>query len=510
MNRKFTSTVAGASILLACIGILSRSIGFFREIIYANTFGLNKDFDIYLVGAVLPVIINTSILYLSQNYFIPEYHRISPENSSGRQNFLVKTFWTFIFFGIVTTLILFILKGIIIDNYLWNSDYQTKEITTVIFELFIFSIPFNAGYSILVSYLQAEFKFFHPALSQLFLNLPIIILVLFLNKDWGIYTIGAGYLLGSLIQMSYLYFIIKGKIIPKISFIIKPKGIRFGINSSLIIIILIEIINQLYIVVDRYFFNFVETGGISSLNYANVLFVLPISIFSFALSTAIFPKLAEYFNIKNFTELEKYFYLSLKILVLLFVPLALIFFTEGDFFIRLFFQHGEFNFRDTTVTYNVLKMYTISLVFYSVYALVNKMVYSAGLVKQLLIISVFIISIKIVLNFLLVKSLMQDGLALSSTISYILICLVCIWLVYTKLNFNKKINLLTNITFYFCISLMSYFISNSVIKLFEIDWLLGGSFKISMFALIFFGTIYLLHSDDSFIHELLKRKDISN
>jgi putative peptidoglycan lipid II flippase len=155
LNRKFTSTVAGASILLACIGILSRSIGFFREIIYANTFGINKDFDIYLVGAVLPVILNSSIIYLSQNYFIPEYHRISAENKNQRENFLVRSFWSFIFIGIFVAFILFILKGSIIDNYLWNSDNRTKEISTVIFELFIFSIPFNAGYSVLASYLQA-------------------------------------------------------------------------------------------------------------------------------------------------------------------------------------------------------------------------------------------------------------------------------------------------------------------------------------------------------------------
>ena len=505
MNRKFTSTVAGASILLACIGILSRSIGFFREIIYANTFGLSKDFDIYLVGAVLPVILNSSIIYLSQNYFIPEYHKLTPENKSDREGLLVRSFWTFIFIGIFVAFILFILKGIIIENYLWNSDNQTKEISTGIFELFIFSIPFNAGYAVLVSYLQAEYKFFHPALSQLFLNLPIIILVLLLSNVWGIYTIGAGYLLGNVIQLIYLYLIIRKDTSLKTSIYLIPKGIKLGLNSTLLIVILIELVNQLYILVDRYFYNFIETGGISSLNYAYVIFVLPISVFSFALSTAIFPKLAEYFNRKNFIELERYFNLSLKILVLSFVPLALIFFTEGDFIIRIFFQHGKFNLRDTNVTYGVLKMYTISLVFYSAYALINKMVYSAGLIKQLLIISFFLLATKIVLNFLLVNSLKQDGLALSSALSYILICLSCIWLVYFKLHFKNKINILAYVFFYSCIALISYFISVKFINLFSFGWLLHSGIKIIVFSGIFILSIYLLYPKDSFIFKTLKK-----
>ena len=74
MSRKFTSTVAGASLLLATLGLLSRGIGFIREVVFASYFGLGKNYDIYLVGAVLPITIDTIIFYLVQNYFIPSFH----------------------------------------------------------------------------------------------------------------------------------------------------------------------------------------------------------------------------------------------------------------------------------------------------------------------------------------------------------------------------------------------------------------------------------------------------
>ena len=55
MSQKFTSTIAGASIFISLIGVLSRGFGFIREMIFANNFGLETDFDLYLVGAVLVV-----------------------------------------------------------------------------------------------------------------------------------------------------------------------------------------------------------------------------------------------------------------------------------------------------------------------------------------------------------------------------------------------------------------------------------------------------------------------
>jgi len=260
MNRKFTSTVAGASTIIALATVLSRSIGFLREIIYATIFGLDKNFDIYLVGAVFPTIINSAVYYLSQNYFISAYHKIPSEQKTERAVFFNKSFYVFIFLGAAIALVLFLLKGIIIENYLWNSDQATKEVAGKIFLFFIFSIPFNAGYSIIASYLQAELNFTKPAVAQVLLNLPIIILVLILNESLGIYTIGAGYLLGNILQVLYLMYFVRYKLTFNINSAIKKLSFLSGINSTLVLIILIEIINQLHLVVDRYFYNYVDEG----------------------------------------------------------------------------------------------------------------------------------------------------------------------------------------------------------------------------------------------------------
>ncbi len=102
MSKKFTSTIAGASLLITSVGLISRGLGFIREATYASKFGLQNQFDIYLIGAVVPIIINTSILYLSQNYFIPAYHQKQQVSKEEAKVFFNNTFWTFYFFSSFT------------------------------------------------------------------------------------------------------------------------------------------------------------------------------------------------------------------------------------------------------------------------------------------------------------------------------------------------------------------------------------------------------------------------
>jgi len=96
MPNKFTSTIAGASILITGVGLFSKGFGFLREIVYANNFGLQSNFDYYLIGAVLPITINTAIFYLAQNYFIPIYNNKLRTGKDDAEKFLLNSFWLFL------------------------------------------------------------------------------------------------------------------------------------------------------------------------------------------------------------------------------------------------------------------------------------------------------------------------------------------------------------------------------------------------------------------------------
>lgn len=437
-GRKFTSTVAGATILITAVGVIGKGLGLIREIVFAGFFGLNKQYDLYLVGAVLPITINTIILYLGQNYFIPNYNKAKIEEPEKVDSFTNSAFWIFTLFGILAAILLYLFSGIIVKLYLHEASGPEFTSTLYVFRIFLITIPLNAAYSILAAYLQSEFEFKAPAFSQLYLNIAVILLVVLFSNKIGVYTIPAGYAAGSLMQLLYLIYKSGSRIKLNMSGFIKSGNVRTIVTSSLVITILIESISQIYLLADRYFFNEVQTGGIASLNYAMNLYLLPVTIISVALSTAIFPSFSQSFssnmNDDIQSKLDNFFCVNL----FMFIPISLALILFGDLFIRILFQRGEFNSQATIMTFEVLKLYSISLVFYSSYAVINKLLYGANILKILLTITLVCFGIKVAGNIILVKIYRQNGLAIATSLSYLFFFLLGIGTAVVKLKLKAS------------------------------------------------------------------------
>lgn len=436
MSNKFTSTIAGASIFISILGLVSRGLGFIREMIFANNFGLEKEFDLYLVGAVLPITINTILLYIGQNYFIPEFQKINSTTQSlkyFRQSILL-----FSVSGLILAIMLFLTSEPIVNFYMPTAAISSKQTAVLVFKIFLITIPFSAAISVLSALLQSMYEFKYPAVSILFLNISIIILLIFFSDKFGVYIIPVGYVAGTLLQLFYLLFNTKRFL--NFEFSLKKEELNFPksiLSSSIVIIIVIESLSQLYSIFDRYFYGQISSGGIASLNYALIIWFLPISIFSISLATAVFPVITKAINDGLHAEIEKIYNESISMNVFLFVPLAFILFFYGDIIIKILFERGKFVTESTAMTFGVLKFYSISLVFYSVYAVFNKIFYSIKSAKILLYITGSGVLLKFLLNFLLVK-FHQDGLALSTSISFIFFFSASYLLLNKKLKISER------------------------------------------------------------------------
>ena len=343
MSQKFTSTIAGASIFISILGLLSRGLGFIREMIFANNFGLETEFDLYLVGAVLPMTINNILLFIGQNYFVPGFQKINSSDTQAAQKYYKQAFIHFVGAGIFIAIILFLASDFIINSYMQSASPASKESAIQIFRIFLLTIPFSAGISIFSALLQTFYEFKYPALSFLFLNLSIIVLLLFFSDRFGVYIIPVGYTVGTMLQFGYL--LIKSRKFITLNLLTRAGGYSLSksiLSSSIIIIILIESISQLYSILDRYFYGEISTGGIAALNYALIIWFLPVSIFSISLATAVFPTITQAINESSYFDVEKIYNESISMNIFIFIPMAFILFFYGDTLIRIFFERGKF------------------------------------------------------------------------------------------------------------------------------------------------------------------------
>lgn len=467
MNHKSNKTLAalgGAFILISFVNILSRGLGFFREVLFANYFGVNLEFDVYLVGAAIPVTLNTVILYIGQNYFIPAFNKNKLNSGFSDNSFTLLHVIIALFTSLLVSLMFYLFSSNIISLFIDRSSSNLFNTAKNIFNIFLISIPLNSIIAILIAREQAELKFTHPALSRLWLNITLIpVLIIFADK-FGIYTIPIGFVTGTFLQLVYLFIKSKSFILNDRKQFGSLRSIRGLVDSTIVSILLIESIGQLYLLVDRYFFDKVQAGGISALNYASNLNLLPVSIFAVALATVVFPKLSEIISKKRLSELVDVLDDSFRAILFIFIPISLVYYFYGDAIIALLFERGAFGSDGTAITFSALKYYALSLIFYSAYSILNKTLYAGQLVNYLLIITLLGILLKISLNFVFVNTLKHDGLALSTSLSYIFFFLSSLLVINHKFVEYKPKVFLREIFFLIVINFISLLITNVLIS----------------------------------------------
>jgi putative peptidoglycan lipid II flippase len=483
INKKIASSVAGASIILTLLGFLSKGIGFVREIIYANNFGLSAEFDLFLTSIALPNLINTAVIYLCQHYFVPSYNRVKNSSQTSAVEFFNYTFWWFSLGGVLLALLLYLASDVIIGLYLSSISPQAQQKGLQIFQLLLITIPINTAMSVIMAYLQANFKFVYPAFSLMILNIVVIVLIILFADLFQIFVLPISFVAAYVIAFIFLLYNVRGNL--KFNFN-KLIDMKFNLTDMniLLSLIFIEGLSLSYVFIDRFFVGKVSEGGIAALNYAFVVFTLPISLFSIPLITTMFSKFS---NSRGTLKTDLTGALGINFYIM--IPFAFLFFFWGDVFLQLFYERGKFTPAGTIKTFEALKYYSSGLIFLTAYYLVVKALYSINKYKTILIISIIAFLLKLLFNFLFVENLEQNGLALSTTCIYVFLCITGSYLLIKEV---KQIdNILT-------ISNFGYFLLNAVVSFIIAKFFLGSLLTdrtlTDLVAIILFITIYTLNS----------------
>ncbi len=483
-KEKFSSTIAGASIIITAGTLASKGLGFFREILFANYFGIGNEFDIYLVGAALPITLNTIIFFISQNYLIPNYYKKKEnESSTAADDFVKVNVIIFFSLSLIFSFFLYLVSYNLVKGYLGNVSAETITIAQNIFNLFLVTIPIQTAFSVFANYLTARYDYKHPVISNIIVNVVVILSIIFGHGKIGIYSIVLGFILGNVLQL--LYIIVFSKKYLSFNYINKVSLKK--LESTFYLIIFIEAISQLFVLIDRYFYNQVQDGGIAAINYATTLYLLPLSIFSAGLATALFPKFSDSFSAKNIELLSSYLNQGLKNNLLIFIPITIFIFFNSELIVGIIYQRGKFSETSTLLTAEILKIFAISLIFYSSYAIINKFMYAAELLKKLVVLTFAATVTKLIINYLLVEKFMQNGLAVSSTISYSLMGVVGLYFSSKMINSAILWALFKHFVIFSASALISYL---SAEMLFSV-WQLLPVVKILLEPVVF-GSLFFL------------------
>ena len=460
-----------SGLLVMIITMVSRVLGLVRAGIIAYYFGASAMTDAFFsafkISNFFRQLLGEGALGSS---FIPLYNeRVESEGEENSKQFIYSILNLLFVFSTIVTILMIIFSQGIIDGIVSGFPDETKIIASRLLKIMSVYFVFISLSGMVCAILNNFKQFAVPASTSIFFNLAIILASMYFGKTYGIDALAYGVVIGGLFQFLVVlpaFF----KIMKGYSFKIDWKDPYLKKIFIMICPMLIGIVaRQVNTIVDQMFASYLAEGGVSALENATRLYLLPVGVFGVSISTVIFPALSKAMSKNDLDGATDNIIKGLNILLFLIMPSTAVLTLYAPEVIRLTLSYGKFDEEAVRVTSQALLYYSLGLYFYTAIYLMTRAFYSVKNSKYPVKFSIISIVINIVLNFLLIKSMAYRGLALSTSIaSGVNFFLLLIVFRRKYINFSLKKSYIFFIKTFIITAIAliaSYKIDNTIIKL---------------------------------------------
>jgi len=416
--KKYFSLPRG-TISLIIIGVITVVLGFLREATIAYFFGTSATLDAFLVAFSLPQIIAMQLPNITVSVMLPEYLRYHEKGSSLVANELLRKFFLFL----IKSLLVFTILTIIFANTIikiigpgLSAEAQKNAIYWLrLLQTYLFFVGTASCFKIV---LDANQKFFTPAISRIIITLSVLLLCFLCQKNIGVQSIVIGLIVGGMLSFAVqcMQILSINKNFFKKTHKLDQKDVKIPYNGIIIMTLNVFIV-QAFLIIDRAFASKLSEGSISVLNYANAIITVPSTILSSSLATALFPilssNIAKGYQNKAIQITQKWLFFNIVIGSLL-VFFIVIFSTN---IVTVLLVRGNFDMADALTTASVLRFLSPMIILSGVSTVLTKLLQSQQEWNTIIFISICVLIIKLILNNLFIHRLGLEGLALASIIS---------------------------------------------------------------------------------------------
>jgi len=279
--------------------MISRILGFARDMVFARMFGADAATDAFFVAFKIPNFLRR--LFAEGAFaqaFIPVLTDYKENKSTEELQLLIsKVAGTFsvVLLGITLSgilaaplIIMVFGPGFLGDDEKYNLAIEMLRFTFPY--LFFIALTAFAG-----GILNSFGKFAVPAFTPVFLNIVLISAAVFISPylDQPIMALAWGVFIAGIVQLLFQFpFLLKMKLLPRPSWGWNHPGVT-KIRKLMLPAIFGSSVVQINLLFDTLIASFLVTGSISWLYYSDRLVEFPLGLLGIALATVILPKLSQ-------------------------------------------------------------------------------------------------------------------------------------------------------------------------------------------------------------------------
>src|SRR3990167_2125533 len=406
--------------------LISRLMGFARDVVLAMIFGAGPAFDAFVVAFKIP---NFMRRLFGEGAFSQAFVPVLAEYRTQRSPQEVHAFVDHIAGTLSLALVIVVVLGeiaaplitmIFAPGFVHEPQqfYYANHMLRITFPYLLFiALTAFAGAT-----LNTFRRFAIPAVTPVLLNICII-LVAWLwapHAREPIFVLAWGVLIGGLVQLVSQFPSLR-RIhlfpVPKLQW--HDPGVLRVLKLMIPALFGVSVA-QLSLLIDNFFASFLPAGSISWLYYSDRLTYLPLGVVGVALATVVLPNLSHYHSADSKKAYSDTLDWALRTVVVIGVPAAVGLFLLAGPPIATLFNYDAFTIHDVRMTRLSLWAFSVGLPGFMLIKILASAFYSKQNIRTPVKIAAGAGGGDFVFNILLVKPLAHAGLALSTSLASLL------------------------------------------------------------------------------------------
>lgn len=411
-----------ATILLMLVALVSKCLGFLREVFLAYFYGASAVSDAYLIALTIPGVIFSFIGAALTIGYVPIFSVIRERGGDFNRftNNLINIIFIISTFLIVLTCIY---TDFIVEFFAPGFNGETSSLAVLFTRIFVLGIYASALIHIYTGLLQVNNSFVAASFAGVPFNF-VILLSIYLSAKFGTTYLIVGALVAKLIELLFFapYLMRLGyRYAPVLDFRDKDVRSLFFLATPLILSVSV---NQINILVDRSLASSIAVGGISALTYAHHLNQFVLGVFVISIATVVFPAFSKAFVAGEVEDLNKRLSDSISLVSFLVIPSSIFFMVFANPIVSVVYGRGEFDDEALKMTSSSLFYFSVGMIGFAYREILSRLFYAMHDSKTAVINAVIGVLINIVLSLILSRYMGVAGLAFATSISAIITSLL--------------------------------------------------------------------------------------
>jgi putative peptidoglycan lipid II flippase len=350
--------------LLAGSVLLSRVLGYGREMVLAYHLGATPEADAYRAAFQIPDIL---FHFLSGGAFavafVPFYTRARERRGpEAARRLLATVFGTMTLVAVAAAALLWIWAEPLVALQFPRFAPETRELTTRLTRIVLPAQIFFVAGGVLRAALMANDRFWTQAVAPLVYNLGIIAGGLGLGAVLGAEGFAWGALVGAVLGPFLLPLVDLGRAGLRLGFRFAPWEREFLAYlwraAPLIVGVSLLTVDEWY---DRWFGQLVGDGVVAQLGYARQLMLAPVAVVGQAVATAALPALSQLWSEGRREDLDRALLTTLRASLGLAVVLGAGAFAVAEPAVALLFERGRFTPEDSARVAALLRVFAFAV-----------------------------------------------------------------------------------------------------------------------------------------------------